>query len=145
MIPLVAAVYDLLRLEFRMLAFVSTFIGIAGMVVAAICQILQIANVLTLAQVTQITLTAGGAIGLWLLVANILAWRGALMPKGLTWAGLLAGACYILLVVGFWGNGPQNPAIYIGSLGIVVGYPVWVIWFGMYWQRAIAQGTGVER
>lgn len=70
-----------------------------------------------------------GGPGLWFLVVNGLALRGGQWPKLLCWAGILAGACFLLTV---------PAAIYeIESLNLIAAgggalfSPLWHSWMGL--------------
>ena len=57
-----------------------------------------------------------------------LRWLG--LPRGLAWAGILAGLSYIVIVFAFLIKGQQNMVFYIGGLVLGISYPTWAIWFG---------------
>ena len=100
----------------------------------AACDIVSLLNLLSRCTVGKQTfalvLTSGGAVGLWLILANILNLIGQTMPGGLAVFGIIAGLGYILLVFGFLIGEQRHPLFYIGSLVAVLGYSIWAIWLG---------------
>jgi hypothetical protein len=111
------------------LAFV---LGVVGMLVAGVSQVLLVFRVVAFEQTLRIGLIAGGAIGAWLALTGILAMVYGLLPVGLAWAGVVAGAGYLLLIAGFWLGGQGHPIFVSGSLVAVIGYTVWAVWLGRF-------------
>jgi hypothetical protein len=130
MIPIALILHVVLRLQSQTWSLSALIIGIGGMLIAATFQSLLVADVLTYEQVSRVTLTAGAALGLWLLMVNGLALGNGMLPRTLAWIGMFAGAGYEILVAGFWIGGQQSIVFYIGALGVVIGYPVWAVWLG---------------
>jgi len=100
------------------------------MLVAAVLQALLVLDVVKYEQTIAAVLTAGGAIGLWLLLANILAFGTGVLPGGLAISGIVVGAGYILVALGFRLGGQEHPLSYAGALLVIVGYSIWSIWLG---------------
>jgi hypothetical protein len=75
-------------------------------------------------------LILGVVLGLWWLVTGVLALNGSILPSGLAWTGMIAGASYIVIAIGFWLSGPQHPLAAIGFLVGAVASPAWAIWLG---------------
>jgi hypothetical protein len=99
-------------------------IGIIGMLVAAALQMLLVLGTAKYEQTIGMVLTAGGAIGIWLVVTGYIALANRILPNGLAWLGLIARGGYILLVVGFWLGGQQNSLFTLGSLAATIGYSI---------------------
>ena len=100
------------------------------MLVAAVLQALLVFNVVRYEQTIAAVLAAGGAIGLWLLLANILALAVAAMPGGLAVSGIVVGVGYLLVALGFRIGGQDHPLSYAGAILVTVGYSVWSVWLG---------------
>ena len=112
MLPLALALHPLLRSQVPVLSFVAAAIGIIGMLAYGMMQTLLVVGILTYEQVSLTNVAASAAIGIWLILINYTALRGKVFPRGLAWAGLIAGAGFVVLVLGF-------------SI-----YPIWSIWLG---------------
>jgi hypothetical protein len=137
MLPLALALYHFLRLNAPTLSLLAAAVGMVGTLVAAVLQTLLVFGAVKYEQTIGAVLTAGGGVGLWLLLTNYLALVAGILPHGLAWVGFIAGAGYVLLVVGFWLGGQQNPLFLAASLVTVIGYSTWAIWLG----RAIWPAT----
>ena len=107
------------------------------MLISAVLQALLVFGKVRFDQTIRTTLTAGGGIGIWLVLVGYLALASGVLPGGLAWLGLAAGGGYILLVVGFWLGGQRHPLFIAGSLAAMVGYSAWAIWLG----RVFLSGT----
>ncbi len=114
MIPVALALHFLLRSQAPALSLAATAIGILSMLLYGILQALLVASVLTYTHVSLTNITASAGIGIWLLLTNHAALRGKMFPRGLAWAGLIAGAGFLVLVLGF-------------SI-----YPIWAVWLGRW-------------
>jgi hypothetical protein len=130
MLPIAAALYLLTRHDATALALLAAAIGIAGMLIAAVLQALLVLRIVEYEQTAAATLSAGGAVGIWLVVANLLAVAAGALPVGLALTGVVAGAGYVLLVIGFRRGGQGHPLFYAGSGLAVMGYTVWGAWLG---------------
>jgi hypothetical protein len=130
MLPVSAGLFLLIRHGGAELALLATVVGATGMLVAAVLQALLVINVVRYEQTIAAVLTAGGAIGLWLLLANILALTVAALPSGLAISGIAVGVGYILVALGFRIGGQEHPLSYTGAVLVIVGYSVWAIWLG---------------
>ena len=130
MLPVAAALYLLTRHDATALALLAAAIGVAGMLIAAVLQALLVFRVVEYEQTTAATLFAGGAVGVWLVLANLLAVAAGSLPGGLVLTGVVAGAGYVLLVIGFRPGGQVHPLFYVGSGLAVIGYTLWGAWVG---------------
>jgi hypothetical protein len=88
------------------------------MLVYGILQALLVAGVLIYQQVSLPNITASAGVGIWLLLENYAALRSEVLPRGLAWAGLITGAGFLVLVLGF------------------LIYPVWAIWLSRWLLRS---------
>jgi hypothetical protein len=137
MLPIALVLHVLFRARAPALSLLAMVVGIAGMLVAGLLQVLLVFRVVQFESTIRTTLSAGGAIGVWLVVIGVLSLAGGTFPRGLAWSGIVAGGGYILLVIGFWLGGQQHPLFWGGSLAAVIGYAVWAIWLGY----AVLPGT----
>jgi hypothetical protein len=128
MLPLPLALYRLFRHNAQTLNLLAA-LGIAGMLVGVVGQSLLVFDVITYQQ-SLAFFPGAAAIGIWLLLTDYLALASGLFPRGLAWAGFIAGAGYLVTVAGFLLGGQQNLFFYIGGFVLVISYPVWAIWLG---------------
>jgi len=130
MLPVALILYSLFRSLAPALSLLAAIVGIAGMLVAGVLQVLLVLRSVRFEATIRTVLAAGGAIGIWLIVTGALSLVSGTFPSGLAWSGIAAGGGYVLLVTGFWLGGQQHPLFWGGSLAAVVGYTVWAIWLG---------------
>ena len=128
------ALYGLRPPDATELALLAVAIGCLGMVTAAVLQALLVFGRVAYEQTIRATLSAGGAVGLWLILANVLALDGGTLPPILVVFGIVAGVGYLLVVIGFYRGGQGHPLFYVGSFLGVVGYIVWGTWLGILLQ-----------
>jgi Domain of unknown function (DUF4386) len=76
-----------------------------------------------------------GAIGIWVLVLTILAWRGRVFPRTFNYLGLALAVLY-LLVLPAAGLKIQPLLIAIAALGGLVA-PIWYVWSGLILRRKL--------
>jgi hypothetical protein len=126
MLPLPWALHQLFESAMPALALGAAVAGTAGILVGIVGQSLLVARRITFEQSTKF-MPSGGAIGIWLLFVGLQALAGGALPTGYGWAALAAAAGYFLMVVGFLTGGYKNPLFSIGSLLLVLSYPVWTI------------------
>jgi hypothetical protein len=129
MIPLALALNRLLPAGVRIWVFLATAVGISGMLISALGQILLVFRRIDF-EGSMKFFPAGAAIGVWLLVSSILALVTGMFPSGFAWVGILAGLGYLLTVTGFLTGGQKHPLFYLGGGVLVLSYPVWAIWLG---------------
>jgi Domain of unknown function (DUF4386) len=84
-----------------------------------------------------------GAVGLWILVVNLLALRGNRWPKGLAYLGIVVAIIYFIAVIpaGILGD----LSLVVAGVGGVVLAPIWYIWMGVNLRRKGAQGNTTEK
>ena len=140
MLPVAAGLYLVIRRSDSGLALIATVPGVLGMLVAALLQALLVVRVVRYEQTIGAVLAAGGGIGLWLVLANILALVGSALPVGLAICGIIAGMGYVLLAVGFRIGGQEHPLSYAGAGAMLVGYTVWAIWLGYLFASGALAG-----
>ena len=134
MMPVAVALYLLRPVDATGWALLVFILGCLGMVVAAVLQALLVLERVAYEQTFGAVLAAGGVIGLWLILVNILALGGAILPASLVAFGIAAGVGYLLVAIGFYRGGQGYPLFYVGSLLVVVGYVVWGTWLGILLQ-----------
>jgi len=135
MIPVVLVLHIILNSQSPVLSSTAVAIGILGILVIGVLQTLLVVHVVRYAQIASPTVTASGAIGIWLLMTTYLAWRSEILPRGLCWVGLIVGIGYLLLTVGFWLGNIQSPLFFVGSTIVYLGYPIWAIWLGRWLMK----------
>jgi hypothetical protein len=129
-LPVSAGLFLLIRHGGVGLALFTTVVGAIGMLVAAVLQALLVFNIVRYEQTIAAILTAGGGIGLWLLLANVLALNAAALPSSLAISGVAVGVGYILVALGFRIGGQEHPLSYVGAVLVTVGYSIWSVWLG---------------
>jgi hypothetical protein len=130
MLPVALALFLLRPADSTGLALLAAAVGGTGMIAGGVLQALLVFGLVAYKQTITAVLSAGGLVGLWLILANALAVSGEVLPTGLVAFGLAAGVGYILTVVGFYRGGQRHPLFYVGSLLVVGGYSTWAIWLG---------------
>jgi hypothetical protein len=138
MLPLAWLLHRRIAPAVRGWSWLALVVGMAGMLVAGVLQVLLVLRRVEFEQTIGAALSAGGAIGAWLALTGALALVYGLLPVGLAWAGVAAGAGYLLLVAGFWLGGQGHPLFWGGSLVALSGYAVWAVWLG----RVVQIGAG---
>lgn len=129
-VPVAIALHRLLSPAAPTTSAIATSAGLAGMFSGAMLQTLLVFRVLDFNQTLPGVLLASFGIGLWLVIANVLAWQNSMLPVRLTWFGILSGIGYLILVPGFWMGGQQAPSFVAGSILALFGYVVWASWLG---------------
>jgi Domain of unknown function (DUF4386) len=76
-----------------------------------------------------------GAIGLWVLVVSLLALRGEIWPKPLTYLGMAVTIVYWLIVASNFLQIQLFTAI-VAGVGLVILTPIWYIWLGLRLRKA---------
>jgi hypothetical protein len=145
MLPLAVALYQLSSARRPSFSVAALLLGITGLLLAVVAQVLLVAQVISFAVNLPIVLTALLLIGAWLILANHLGRSAGALPARLTWVGEATGVAFVLagcfapVVVLAGPNGPlaaaaagvgtfatQHPVISVG--GIVVAAPIFLLW-----------------
>ena len=123
-------------------ARVAQYIGIGGIVIAIATAILALPRWLPGLQAQILDTSSLGLIGLWLLLANVLAFRARLLNRVLAVLGALAGIGLLLGAAIMWGElaagdmgGITSTLETIRMLGGYLGqafYLIWALWLGIW-------------
>jgi hypothetical protein len=143
-IPLAALLHEAWRSRAANLSATVFVIGVAGLVLIGIVQLVYAANLISTATQSLLTVTGWLAIGLWLIAVNagkahpavngVLAWLGVGAGVGF----MAVGAAVVLL--GDAVSDPEaalsNPLAIVaglaGALSLSIVYPIWALWI---WRR----------
>jgi hypothetical protein len=116
--------------------------GLTGAGVAAVTALLALPHWLPAVPAQILDTSALGVIGLWLLVANALAFRLRLFNRALAALGVLAGLSWLLAALIMWAElltsarGSHVPAL--ENLRLLAGYVgaacylIWALWLGIW-------------
>jgi hypothetical protein len=123
-------------------ARVAEIIGITGVLIAAATATLALPHWLPAVPAQILDTSSLGVIGLWLLVANVLALRAKLFNRVLAVLGVLAGLGWLLAAVVMWAE------LALGDLGSLTStlenlrtlggylaelfYLIWALWLGIW-------------
>ncbi len=99
------------------------------MLVAAVFQSLLIIKAISFAQTAILVPSAFGLFGVSLTIFGFLGRANAALPRRLILLSIIAGAGYVLVIIGIIVGGQEHPLTAIGGLIAVIGYPIWAIWF----------------
>ena len=111
-------------------SLVVTAIGIIGMVVVIGLQGALVAGVLTYDQVKRPVLAAGGVVGVWYLLAGLLAGGTGIAGPPAALA-MISGAGFIAVGIGFGVAGERHPLSVVGGLALFLGSTTFLIWLGV--------------
>ena len=100
LIPVALALHARERTQAPALSWITLAIGLASLLAIATTQVLYVPRLLSSVQQSPLLTTSLGTMGLWLLLANALAWRGGTLPTGLSGLGHGQGSV----------SRPQQPA-----------------------------------
>jgi hypothetical protein len=123
-------------------ARVASFIGITGAVIASGTAMLALPHWLPVVTAQILDTSSLGIIGLWLLAANVLAFRARLINRVLAVLGVFAGVGLLLGAATMWGElivGNVGSAVSTletirflgGALGALF-YLIWALWLGIW-------------
>ncbi|HET9436371.1 MAG TPA: hypothetical protein VFO50_05895 [Candidatus Limnocylindrales bacterium] len=116
----VALVVGIIELErVTTVAMIVTGIGIVGMLGATISQALLVARVRTYAQLLPWTLGSGAIVGVWYILAGVIALAGSLLQP-LPWLMIVSGIGFIAIGYGFAVGNERHPLSVVGGLVLLV-------------------------
>jgi hypothetical protein len=130
MVPLAFGLHELHRRTAPRLSLGAFAIGVIAMAAAAVLSALLVLGLVELGLTLVATPVAFGVIGVWLMLNSCLGRSNETLPTGLIWIGIVAGAAFVLVIVGFILGGQQHPLAAVGGLTAVICYPIWAVWFG---------------
>jgi len=107
------------------------------MLAMAVLQTLLVLGVIRFEQTLKPILALGAVLGLWWLATSIPSLVHGVLPAGLAWVGIVAGASDIIGAVGFWIGGQEHPLAAISFAALALSAPTWAIWLG----RVLAAGA----
>ena len=128
-IPLIFLFNQLMTPPRVITIILSSAMGLGGIIFSAAGQIRLLVGQIDF-EGSQKYFPAGGAIGFWLMMANLSAAGSPELPGGLIWTGLGAGLGYLLVAGGFLKGGHSAPIFISGSILLGILYPTWAIWLG---------------
>ena len=134
-VPLVVLIYQAQRAS-GLIALSVAATGLLSLVVASGLTVLLLTNVLTFQQQGIPTAVAGGAFGLWLVLAALLWVRGSALPLPLVALMAIAGLGTVAGVVGFVAFGSGHWLTYAGGALGGLAYPAWAYWLAVLLLRA---------
>jgi len=76
-----------------------------------------------------------GAVGLWVLVVNLLALRSAIFPKLLAYLGIATALAYFLVLTTMVFPNVRGMILVVAAIGGIVLAPIWYIWIGLIMYR----------
>lgn len=129
-IPVLLALHRLHRRNTPIVSLATFVIGVLATLVAAVFQILLIIRVFVFEQTAIVVPVAFGIFGASLMVYCYLDRANKSLSRTLAWLGMIAGAGYAVIIVGYILGGQDSPLVSIGGLTAVIFYPIWAIWFG---------------
>ena len=130
-IPVAVIVAAIEADQFATFALIAAAIGIVGMLVAAVSQVLLVARVWTFERLLPWTLGAGAVVGVWYVMAGILGLPGAL-PPGMGWLMIASGIGFIAVGYGFARGGQRDPIAALGFATLGFGSTVVLAYFGIF-------------
>ena len=133
LIPVALALYLIFRERWPALSGIISLVAIVAMLVIAVLQLALVFRFVRFEQTIGTILIVGSFIGLWWIVTGILMRQEVLFPSGLAWAGIIAGASFIIIAIGFALKGPEHPLAAVGFLLGAIAVPVWAFWLGRLW------------
>jgi len=129
-LPVLFVLHKLHRTFAPAVSLGALIIGIVSALTAALLQTLFVFKVIPGDLSGEIVTVAFGVFGIALVLFNYLVYSNkSFSPKFAIW-GIVAGAGYAVVALGFLLGGQDHPLTYVGGLAAIVAYPVWAIWFG---------------
>lgn len=139
MVPLALVLHQLYGNQSPLLSWIALIAGLVGMALqftSGGLVILKSVGAASFAEPSPGTGPYGmgmigpAVVGVWLLLIGVLTLTTGRLPNGLAWASIVAGAGYVLGLVGFAVGGAQHPLAGGGWIAAAIGYLVWAIWLG---------------
>jgi hypothetical protein len=130
LIPVVLALYQLLRSTAPVLSLLTTIGAVLALASIAVLQIFLVLRIVTFDFTIRPILILGVMLGIWWLVVGVLIFISGTLPTGLGWISMIVGASFLIIAVGFWIDGPQHPMAALGFLVGAIASPVWAVWLG---------------
>lgn len=84
-----------------------------------------------------------GAVGLWMLVVNVLAWRGRMWPRALVYLGLAGAIGYFVAVASAVVPNMLAAILVVAGVGAIVVGPIWYVWMGLHLCRLPSPATAM--
>jgi len=121
------------------LSVLALVIGLVSMVIlaaAAVMVILKTFGVITFPEPRPgtgpfgVAAIAPGFLGVWLIIISYIGRQRSTFPNRLNWVGIVAGAGYVVSIIGFTLSGLEHPLVAVGGLVAAIAYPIWAIWLG---------------
>jgi hypothetical protein len=129
-LPVLFALHKHHRASAPLLSLGALIIGVVSSLVAALLQTLFVVKAISIDPSSKIVTVAFGVFGISLAIFNYLAYSNKSFSAHLASWGIVAGAGYALVALGFLLGGQDHPLTYIGGLAAIVAYPIWTIWYG---------------
>ena len=128
-IPVAVVIAAIEAEQFATVALLAAVVGIAGMLGAAASQGLLVARVRSFEQLLPWTLGAGAVVGVWYVLAGLLA-----LPRGfpplLGWLMIASGIGFIAIGYGFARGGQRHPLAAIGGAVLFFASTAFLTWIG---------------
>ncbi len=114
-------------------------IGLVSMVILAVAAVMVIMKTFGLITFPEprpgtgpfgVAVIASGFLGIWLIIVNYIGRQRSAFPNPLTWVGIVAGAGYVVSIIGFTLGGLNHPLVAVGGLAEAIAYPIWAIMLG---------------
>jgi len=87
---------------------------------------------------------ASALMGIFSLIGNAVALRHRLLPRAVTYIGLIGGVALLLVFLGSLVRSPRTIDVTVGLGGLIIG-PVWYTWVGFALRRASRSAAGATR
>jgi hypothetical protein len=130
-IPVALAIGRLEMERMPTVAVVVAAIGIGGMLVAAGLEAALAAKLRTYEQLLRPTANAGAVVGVWYVMAGILALPGGLPPP-MGWVMIASGVGFIAVGFGFARGGQRDPIAALGFATLCMGSTVFLAYLGLF-------------
>ena len=130
LLPVLLVLHRLHRRHAPTISLGTFIIGVLAMLIAVAFQTLLIIRIIAFAQTAVVVPVAFGLFGASLMIYGYLALADESLPRRLALLSIIAGAGYVLVIVGIILAGQDHPLTSIGGITAVICYPIWAVWFG---------------